>query len=391
MAIARSLVFTAAGADQEAKDADTQVTSGTIANASGSLTVNAAATSLIVQIGSVTKLTVSATAVTVGAGVAFTGDGSGLTALNGANITAGTIAETALDTATQYKLSPSGVSNGRIFYDNGTRVTALPFVANAILVTNGTTLSYVNTLPATSGGTGIASFTTAGELLYSNSTTGLSTLLAGTSGYLLKCNGTAAPSWLDKVPVANGGTGAATLTVHGVLLGNTTSAVNVSSAGTAGQVFTSGGAGADGAYADTITATSSESVLGSGFAITGGDGVFQDTGLSVTLPSAGTYIVSAEVRGDLLLASGGAYIRAYFYNSTDAAIVANTTTVCTYAGVAGQYFFATTPMSIRITVAAGKTIKLYASQNGVASYTVCNISSDTTGYTRMRYVKIAPA
>lgn len=54
------------------------------------------------------------------------------------------------------------------------------------------------------------------------------------------------------LPVANGGTGTATLTSHGVVLGNGTSAVNISSAGTAGQFFASGGAGADGAYM-TIT------------------------------------------------------------------------------------------------------------------------------------------
>lgn len=54
------------------------------------------------------------------------------------------------------------------------------------------------------------------------------------------------------VPVANGGTGAATLTAHGVVLGNTTSAVNVSSAGTAGQVFISGGASADPAFSSSF-------------------------------------------------------------------------------------------------------------------------------------------
>jgi hypothetical protein len=44
---------------------------------------------------------------------------------------------------------------------------------------------------------------------------------------------------------AYGGTGATTLTSHGVVIGNGTSAVNTTSAGTAGQVLTSNGAGAD--------------------------------------------------------------------------------------------------------------------------------------------------
>lgn len=45
--------------------------------------------------------------------------------------------------------------------------------------------------------------------------------------------------------VAQGGTGAATLAAHGVIIGNGTSAVAVSGAGTTGQVFTSNGASAD--------------------------------------------------------------------------------------------------------------------------------------------------
>ena len=47
------------------------------------------------------------------------------------------------------------------------------------------------------------------------------------------------------LPVAQGGTGAATLGAHGVLLGNGTGPVAVTGAGTAGQILTSGGASAD--------------------------------------------------------------------------------------------------------------------------------------------------
>lgn len=45
--------------------------------------------------------------------------------------------------------------------------------------------------------------------------------------------------------VAKGGTGATTLTAHGVVLGNGTSAVAITAAGTSGQVLTSNGASAD--------------------------------------------------------------------------------------------------------------------------------------------------
>lgn len=50
------------------------------------------------------------------------------------------------------------------------------------------------------------------------------------------------------LPVANGGTGDTTLTAHGVLVGETTSPVAVTSAGTAGQPLLSGGGSADPAF-----------------------------------------------------------------------------------------------------------------------------------------------
>ncbi len=52
--------------------------------------------------------------------------------------------------------------------------------------------------------------------------------------------------------VNQGGTGKATLTAHGVLLGNGTGVIAASAAGTAGQPFISGGASADGAYASSF-------------------------------------------------------------------------------------------------------------------------------------------
>lgn len=52
----------------------------------------------------------------------------------------------------------------------------------------------------------------------------------------------------DPLAVNKGGTGAATFTAHGVIMGNGTSALSVSAAGTSGQPFLSGGSSADGAY-----------------------------------------------------------------------------------------------------------------------------------------------
>lgn len=57
------------------------------------------------------------------------------------------------------------------------------------------------------------------------------------------------------IAVASGGTGATSLTVHGVVIGNSTSAVNVTSAGTAGHVLTSNGASADPTFQSAPTPT----------------------------------------------------------------------------------------------------------------------------------------
>ena len=58
------------------------------------------------------------------------------------------------------------------------------------------------------------------------------------------------------VTVAQGGTGVSTLTDHGVVLGSGTAAVSVTSAGTSGQVLTSGGSGADPDWAAAAVAYS---------------------------------------------------------------------------------------------------------------------------------------
>jgi len=54
----------------------------------------------------------------------------------------------------------------------------------------------------------------------------------------------------SELPVASGGTGAATLADHGVLLGSGTSAVSVTGAGTSGQILTSNGASSDPTFQD---------------------------------------------------------------------------------------------------------------------------------------------
>ena len=103
------------------------------------------------------------------------------------------------------------------------------------------------TLAATQGGTGQSSYAV-GDILYASSTTALSKLAIAAAGNVLRSGTT--PAWgkvdmttdvTGTLPVANGGTGAATYTANNVLLGNGTSAFQTVAPGTAGNVLTSVG------------------------------------------------------------------------------------------------------------------------------------------------------
>lgn len=110
--------------------------------------------------------------------------------------------------------------------------------------------SLSNVLTAVKGGTGQSSYAV-GDLLYASTTTALSKLADVATGNALISGGVGvAPSYgkigltthVDgTLGVANGGTGAASLTLNNVLLGNGTSAVQFVAPGTNGNVLTSNG------------------------------------------------------------------------------------------------------------------------------------------------------
>lgn len=144
-----------------------------------------------------------------------------------------------------------------------------------------------------------------------------------------------------------------------------------------------------------IDNASGQSVLSADHAITSGLTVFEDIGLSVALPSAGTYLLHAEVYAQLnVTAAGsgqGAYIVAKLYNSTDAADVANSETLILYFEEINTYRAATSHITSVVTVTAAKTIKLYAyrSASGSASFTSSVIRSTSAGRTRLTYLKVS--
>lgn len=84
---------------------------------------------------------------------------------------------------------------------------------------------------------------------------------SSTSGIPLVSNGAASDPSFTTAVVAGGGTGRTSLTNHGVLIGQGTSAINQTAAGSAGQVLQSGGASADPTYS-TATFPSTSGTTG---------------------------------------------------------------------------------------------------------------------------------
>jgi hypothetical protein len=139
---------------------------------------------------------------------------------------------------------------------------------------------------------------------------------------------------------------------------------------------------------DWVTATSGETVGGS-FTLTAASGTFEATGVTFTLPAAGTYKVTGQVRGEVTPSAAGAhYIVGKIRNTSDSADVANSETMVVLSSQNGVNVNLTAAMSLEITVTGAKTFELYASRNGT-SFTNSAILSNSIGYTKFNWVRIA--
>jgi hypothetical protein len=147
-------------------------------------------------------------------------------------------------------------------YDDATGFT-VAFAASVNLTSDVT-----GTLPVANGGTGATTLTNHGVLL-GQGTSAVAATAAGTSGQPLLSGGAGADPSYGTLGVAAGGTGDTTLAAHGVLIGAGTSAIVVSGAGNAGEVLTSNGASADPTF---------QAAAGGG----GGSNSIQDFRLSLT-------------------------------------------------------------------------------------------------------------
>lgn len=192
------------------------------------------------------------------------------------------------------------------------------------------------------------------------------------------------------LPVANGGTSATTLAANGVLYGNGTSAVGVAGTGTAGQVLTSNGSGSAPSMQNPITGTSSLATLSTAAFLLSTTN-YENIGLAITLPSAGTYLVVAHARANIQVsAAAPAEMTHKLVNITDAADITNSEAYGPLATATGVLFTAVTPLSAIVTVAASKSIGVYSKVNAGPTYTTRQIVSDTSGRSTIYYVKLSP-
>jgi uncharacterized protein YjlB len=213
-----------------------QITSGTLADARLSANVS--------LLGPAISLSSEVTGT-----LPITSGGTGLTALGTANQL---IRVNSGATALEYFTSPYLTS--AITSLNGLTNSAQTFVndTNVTITSSSTThtLGWAGTLALARGGTGLATTPTNGELLIGNGTGyTLAALTQGSGITVTNGSGTITiastlgtsvdltTEVTGTLPVGNGGTGTTTLTSNGILYGNGTGAVQVTAAGTAGQLF----------------------------------------------------------------------------------------------------------------------------------------------------------
>lgn len=184
-------------------------------------------------------------------------------------------------------VSMAGLATGIVKNTTSTGAPSIAVAADFPTLNQNTTGTAAIATNITGGGAGTIPYQTA------SSTTAM--LAAGTSGYVLKSNGSAAPSWAPvdlasglsgSLPVSSGGTGAVTLT--GIVKGNGTSA------------FTTVTAPAGDIVGTTDTQTLTNKTLGSGTTI----GVL-GTPSSGTLTSCTGLPIDAGTSGTLPVTRGG--------------------------------------------------------------------------------------
>lgn len=308
---------------------------------------------------------------------------------------------------------------GQVALSKGGTGADLSAASNGVVVKSGSAMA-TTTAPTMSGANITAATVpaakltggTLGRLLYDDGTGGAWTGI-GTSGNLLQSaapgfapvwsntlSGITIPADLNTITnlttaslapafvlgAANGGTGQSTYTAGQTLYATGATTLSKLNIGAANTVYTSTGSAPS--WAALPTASSASAVLGAAFPLTS-TGTYQDTGLSVSLPSAGTYLITAQVKATLLSTVGAPYATARLYNVTAGAAVSESELFVAFSPTAGTYAINTATLTKVITVGAASTIRLEAARQQATSWTTSDISSDVDGRTVLSYVKLA--
>lgn len=130
------------------------------------------------------------------------------------------------------------------------------------------------------------------------------------------------------------------------------------------------------------------------YAITA-DNTWQDTGHEITLPDAGTYLLHAEAVGRVKVSSAlsgnGGIIAMQLYDSTNAEVVLNTTTICVTAQVSNLMNYGSASILRAKTVSGATTIKLRAARvTATETYTTSELygATGSYGHISLGYVKL---
>ncbi len=208
--------------------------------------ISAASPGTDYQLALTNPVTANAASASSGQLAIFSGTGNQVTATN-------ILPTTAVPAFTGDVTNTAGSLANTVAKLQGTPLTLSGLTTNNLLQYNGS--AWVNAAPASilgstlSAGTGIsisgATISNAGVTSFSGGTTGLTP--ASSSVGAITMAGTLA--------VANGGTGATTLTSNGVLYGNGTAAIQALAPGTSGYVLTSAGAGSAPTWASLPSAS----------------------------------------------------------------------------------------------------------------------------------------
>jgi hypothetical protein len=300
------------------------------------------------------------------------------------SLSAGTLSLTTALSVSNGGTGQNTYTTGDLLYAGATNtLNKLPLgTSGQILTSNGTNIAWApNSSASLSGGV-------AGALPYQSGVGVTGYTAAGTAGQILTSAGTAsAPTWTTIIPVANGGTGAATLTSNAVLLGNGTGAVQTVAPGSTGNVLVSNGttwvsqaAPASGvSTVGSISATSNikgATISGTSITLTAADGTNGGVVTTASQTFAGTKtFADVNLSGALNGASSSSSTIAGFnaaITPITSAVTINSENAATYNGKVLVCSGSAFTVKFDSTVPVGFSCMILQSDNNIVSFSGTN-------------------